>query len=361
MGICKNISSFVCLAVLLFWLPGCVGFLPQVSAPPLALSPDEHTRLGTAVGAKLLQVLGGPYHDKELAADLNRVCGTQASSAPVCAVAVADSGEAALYPLPGGQVIITRGLLAEAASGPALLSLLTHARQLAVNSDKDRATRSMNKAIREFLANPGSPYNPAAADIRLARLFKETGCEQDCLTLIRKSGNEKVGSAALPVSIQRLAGVQAAYMLLEQAKALEKSGDQAQAIATYLQAAVQAPDEPRVLESLGLAYLRAGQLQPARLHLQRAIKLQPDYYRSLMGLGYLHLQMDKLQLANQVLAESVRLLPVTENLFLLAEAREKSGDVEGAMLLYRVIVASDRYSKLGRTSASRLAPPAGDQ
>ena len=78
-----------------------------------------------------------------------------------------------------------------------------------------------------------------------------------------------------------------------------------------------------------------------------------------MGLGYLHLQLGKFRLANQTLARSVSLLPMTENLFLLAEAREKSGDVEGAMLLYRLIVETDPSSKLGRASVSRLEKSAG--
>ncbi len=151
------------------------------------------------------------------------------------------------------------------------------------------------------------------------------------------------------------------YKLLADAREFESSNDQAQAIATYLQAASITPDEPRILGSLGLAYLRAGQLQPARLHLQKSVKLQPDYYRTQMGLGYLYLQLGKIRLANEALAVSVRMLPVTENLFLLAEAREKSGDTEGGMLLYQLVVESDRDSKLGRTSVNRLAQSAGSQ
>ena len=110
-----------------------------------------------------------------------------------------------------------------------------------------------------------------------------------------------------------------------------------------------------------MAYLRAGQLQSARLHLQEAVKLQPNYYRSRMGLGYFYLQSGKLSRASEMLAESVELLPVTENLFLLAEAREKSGDNKGARMLYKVIVESDPDSKLGQSSARRLAQQTGGQ
>ena len=80
-----------------------------------------------------------------------------------------------------------------------------------------------------------------------------------------------------------------------------------------------------------------------------------------MGLGYLYLQQGKVSQANDELAESVRLLPVTENLFLLAEAREKGGDVEGGLSLYRLIVDKDPHSTLGRTAARRLAHAKGVQ
>jgi len=80
-----------------------------------------------------------------------------------------------------------------------------------------------------------------------------------------------------------------------------------------------------------------------------------------MGLGYLSLQLGKFQQANELLTKSVRLLAVAENLFLLAETREKSGDATGAAALYRLVVEADRYGKLGRSAAERLAQKAGAQ
>jgi Flp pilus assembly protein TadD len=168
-------------------------------------------------------------------------------------------------------------------------------------------------------------------------------------------------SEEVPGPIRILKELQPAYALLEEARQLEKAGNPSQAIILYLKAATMAPDEPHILGSLGMAYLRAGELQTARLNLQKAVRLQPDYYRTRMGLGYLYLQQGKVRKANDELAESVRLLPVTENLFLLAEAREKGGDAEGGMSLYKLIVAKDPHSKLGRTAASRLARAKGVQ
>jgi predicted TPR repeat methyltransferase len=78
-----------------------------------------------------------------------------------------------------------------------------------------------------------------------------------------------------------------------------------------------------------------------------------------MGLGYLALEKGSLRQASRELAESVKLLPVIENLFLLAESREKSGDIKDALALYRIIVKADPGSKLGRSSARRLAQAGG--
>jgi tetratricopeptide (TPR) repeat protein len=361
MRIYKNILYLICLSAVLLGLTGCADLARNMSAPPLALSGKDEARVGAAVEVKLIQMLGGPYYDKNITADLKRLCRRQVQSPHTCKITVADRSAPALYPLPGGRAILSRGLLAEISSRAELKELLASAAKLSENAYDDRATRAMNEALKEFLSNPDSQYDPDSADLRLARHFEQTPCEQSCIDSIGRSGTYRSDPLTLPDSIKRLTELRPGYELLVRARAFEKAEDQARAIATYLQAATEAPDEPRILGALGLAYLRAGQLQSARLHLQKAVKLQPDYYRTRMGLGYLYLQSGKIRKANQSLAESVRLLPVTENLFLLAEAREKSGDIEGASLLYRLIVESDSNSKLRRTSARRLAEATGKQ
>ncbi len=353
MRISQNLLYTICLFVALAWLGGCSGLTQSLPAESPKLTSAEQDRVGTAVEAKLLQMLGGPYYDKALVNDLNRIV----RSEQPFKVSVADQSTPALYPLPGGRVVMTRGLLAEVRSRPELEAFLAHAAHLSNRIYEDRMARSMAKATEEVLSAASALYDPDSAEIQLAREFKEARCERDCLTSIWLSTNQAgdPASAGLPESVERLFALQPGYEMLDAAQEFEKIDNQAEAIATYLQAAATAPDEPRILGSLGLAYLRAGQLQPARLHLQKAVELQPDYYRTQMGLGYLYLQTGKYGQANQSLAASVRMLPVTENLFLFAEAREKSGDIKGAMLLYRFVAESDRSSKLGRTAASRLA------
>jgi tetratricopeptide (TPR) repeat protein len=317
--------------------------------------------LGESIEARLLQMLGGPYHASSLTTALKRACLDQSPGKDRCKLTVADLSSPALYPLPGGHLILTRGLLTEISSDDELSSLLEKGVALAEKVYEDHATREMNEAMTAQLAGQDSKYDPDAADIRLARLFKAAACEEECLALNRTASNGKPEVTRLPDSVERLATLRPGYDLLNKARSFEKQGNEAQSIATYLQAATATPDEPRILRALGMAYLRAGQLQSARLHLQKAVKLQPDYYRSRMGLGYLYLKQGHLRQASQQLAESVALLPVIENLFLLAEVREKSGDLKDALALYTIIVEADPDSKLGRSSANRLAQSTGEK
>jgi hypothetical protein len=351
----------ICLAALLTWLGGCGGLTPLGPAEEPPLSAEQQARVGTAVAEKLIQILGGPYYDGQLAADLNRMAARQVSRPPV--LAVADRSAAELYPLPGGRIVMTRGLLAGMRSRAELDSLLRYAARLADTANRARMSPSMAETAGQVLSRTSSVFDPDAAAIRLARLIAREPCGQDCLApvLVDPARAGTPGLPPLPESVRRLAELQPGFELLASAREYEQREDQGKAIATYLQAAAATPDEPYILGSLGLAYLRAGQLQPARLHLQKAVDLQPDYYRTLMGLGYLSLQLGKFQQANELLAESVRLLAVAENLFLLAETREKSGDATGAAALYRLVVEADRYGKLGRSAAERLAQKAGAQ
>lgn len=344
-------------------LAGCADLNQYVPAEPPPLTPSQQDKIGTAVEGKLIQMLGGTYYDQALTADLNHMAMALVADNRPFMITIADRSAAALYPLPGGRAIMTRGLLNEVQSHAELESLLIYAEQLAGRIYQKKTTRSMVETTERVLSETEAVYDPESATIRLARLFEQEACEQECLAVA--APRRKMASAAkspdLPQSIRRLNELQPGYTLLAQAREIENAGNQGKAIATYLQAAAAAPDEPQILRALGLAYLRAGQLQQARLHLQKAVKLQPDYYRSLMGLGYLSLQLGDVQQSSRLLTDSVRLLAIPENLFLLAEVREKTGDAKGAMALYQLVVEADPSGKLGQTSASRLADAAGNR
>jgi|GEM_PF-1431123 len=347
------------IIIALTWLTGCAGMDQYLPADAPLLTTDQENKVGSAVEDRLLQLLGGPRHDQALLGELDSLVKPVVGDFGRFNVSVADKSAAALYALPGDRVVVTRGVLSKIRDQGELVALLQHAVAFTRTAYSDRANRASNKATAEILSLKESVYDPESGSIRLARIFAQKPCEGSCLTSLMQSGVSRSGE--VPESIRMLKELQPAYELLKEAQRLEKADNSSQAITQYLNAATMAPDEPQILGALGMAYLRAGELQTARLNLQKAVKLQPDYYMTRMGLGYLFLQQGKVRKANDQLADSVRLLPVTENLFLLAEAREKGGDAEGGMSLYRLIVETDPHSKLGRTAASRLVRSKGAQ
>jgi uncharacterized protein HemY len=265
-----------------------------------------------------------------------------------------------MYILPGENVILTRGLLAEIMSTGELISLLSYATRSSYDPLAGRTNRKVARAVEELSAKRESIYDPEAPTIRLANFFEGRGCLDNCLEISREfSSSGSLVKQSLPESFVRLRELKAGFELLAQARSAEKKGKQGESISIYLQAATKAVDQPRILNALGMAYLRSGDAKSASLHLKKAAKLQPDYYRTQMGLGYLFLQQGEVRKAKDKLAASVKLLPVTENLFLLAEAMEKSDDLTGAKSLYQLVAESDRFSKLGRTALSRLKEMAG--
>ncbi len=332
---------------------GCAGMDRYLPAEAPKLTAEQEIEVGAVAGDRLLQLLGGPHHDKALAEEIESLVKLDAEIAGRLTVSLADKSAAALYVLPGDRVVLTRGLLSEIRDLGGLKALLQHAAALTRTGSSVQANRASNQATMEILSTKESVYDSESGSIRLARIFAERPCEGNCIKSLLISGVNS--SKDVPESIRLLKELQPAYASLAEAQRLERADNFSQAIIYYLKAATMAPDEPHILGSLGMAYLRAGELQTARLNLQKAVKLQPDYYKTRMGLGYLYLQQGQVRKANNQLAESVRLLPVTENLFLLAEAREKGGDAEGSMSLYRLIIEKDPQSKLGRTAASRLA------
>ena len=347
------------LLVVLACLAGCAGIDQSLTSDTVQLAPQQEARLGAAVEDRLLQMLGGRYHNPALVNELQSQVEKELGTAGHFTVVIADKNAVALFALPDDRVVLTRGLMAKIRHQGELVDVIRRAAALNGTVSTARASRAARKATTEILSLQESLYDPESGSIRLARIFARKPCAESCLTSSLPSSVSRPGT--LPESIRLLKDLQPAYALLEEARQLEKANKPAQAITLYLEAATMAPDEPYILGALGTAYLRAGELQTARLNLQKAVRLQPDYYRTRMGLGYLYLQQGQVSKANDELAESVRLLPVTENLFLLAEAREKGGDVAGGMSLYRLIVDKDPQSKLGRTAASRLARAKGVQ
>ncbi len=164
----------------------------------------------------------------------------------------------------------------------------------------------------------------------------------------------RVGRQEFLAATARLRQVQPAYELYDRARRLEKEGKVRAAIDTYLQAAAKGPDEALILTGLGMAYLRAEQLTPARQHLQRALRLDDGYYLTSLGLGYIELQRNQPQAALKRLERSMELMPTLQGAFLLAESHEKLGHRQKAIELYQEVAKADARGKLGQEAVRRL-------
>lgn len=152
----------------------------------------------------------------------------------------------------------------------------------------------------------------------------------------------------------RLRKVQPGYELYEEARRLEVQDSLAAALETYHRALEAAPNEALIYTGLGLASLKAGDLNPARRYLQKAVQLDGGYYRSHLGLGYVYLQKGENLAAVKAAERSVELLPTLQGGFLLAEGYEKTGRRQQALELYREVAGADPGGRLGRAAAEKV-------
>jgi len=166
--------------------------------------------------------------------------------------------------------------------------------------------------------------------------------------------NGRLGAEPFLAATTRVRELQPGYELYDQARQQERKGDLQGAIATYLQAAAKAPDQPLILSGLGMAYLKAEDQLSARRHLARAVQLDPDYYQSQLGLGYLYLEQKNLPRAQEHLQKSLDLLPTGQGAYLLAETHEKQGDKAKALALYQAVAEADPNGQLGQAAAAKV-------
>lgn len=168
------------------------------------------------------------------------------------------------------------------------------------------------------------------------------------------TGGERRGEAEFARVITTLSRTQQGYATHDQARQMEHEGRIAEAIALYHRALLEAHDEPLILCRLGLAYLRGEDLVPARRYLIKAVNLQGDYYQSRLALGYVYLQKKQYAKARAQLEAGFQLLPTLEGGYLLAQARENLGDIEGARSLYEAVISAAGADRLARHAADRL-------
>ena len=80
----KNILCLIGLGASLLLIAGCAGLVHHIPAEPLTLTSTEKGRLGEVIETRLLQMLGGPYHDISLTTALKRACLDQSQRKARC-------------------------------------------------------------------------------------------------------------------------------------------------------------------------------------------------------------------------------------------------------------------------------------
>lgn len=407
--------------VLTLLMAGCGGprMIPrsQVALPGTpadVVAADERAdRTGERLFPVACQLLGGLYPDNALQAYLQKVGKRLLAPGEAGRFVVVNESRPDALALPGGFILVTRGLLAELEREGQLAALLAHqlehvrqghAAQLAGASQgepppfvtgpsytpearlaperaglllKSRFTaRQEAESLRGSLPRLAKAGYDPREGARLQEFFlargeaNRAGWREEMLKRHPLSGNDsktldrdsgafpgavtRTGDGEFHQALRRLRANLPGFALYDEARALERGGRLREAVATYLRAATTAPDESIILAALGTAYLQAGDLGSARLHLAKAVALDQRYYYSRMGLGYAHLQQGGAVAAIAELEESLRLLPSQRAAFLLAEAYEKEGKIPAAREFYRAVTEADPRSKLGKFAAERL-------
>lgn len=376
----KNNFWMMLLIILSLLLLGCAG--GPLSGPSsqlrieLELTPQQEISVGACANRRILQRLGGLYPDQDLAAYVSSIGQQLArhSQRPQLNYhfSIANDSSPTALALPGGFVLITRGLIAQLASETQLASILAreishivagHSLQilrynvrLTEHSLADLLTLEKGDTARQiletrvltdaFLHVQYREDQQLETDLLSAELLAKTG-----YPLQNLSGADK---KRFNVNTESLKETQEAYQLYDTAKKVEKDGAYGDAIEIYHRAMQKAPGHGLLLTGLGMAYLRNEDLVPARRYLLKAVRADSEYYRSHMGLGYVYLDSDQADQAVSHLQLSVDLLPVVEGVFLLADAHVLKGRVVRARELYQSVVEADRKGPLGQAAVERV-------
>jgi len=412
---------FISIVVILLVAGGC-ALRPHVARvkDDSPLSVQQEIRFGQIVSSTLIQYLGGDYPEADLENYVNQIARrlTTDNGPQLRQIRIANHSDAYSFALPGGFVVVTRGLLQGLESEPQLAALL--AREIG-HFQAGFVTEKLKPLIRGravFLQDvqPGDQYY--SQRILLIRELTEValreglGAEKDnnadiaTIDVLARSGypldgffelndkwqhlNRTVNDSSRSAHPYQLSALRlqaardyiaATYPGYRGTKGLDSTthirqlvNPQPLAIAyqLYDQArlaeaageqtkalqlyhqAIQQQPQGLLLTALGMAYLRGEDLIPARRYLRQAVNVDADHYQSRLGLGYIHLQRSEWMDAIVQLEASLALFPTLQGVFLLAETEEGRDNVTRARELYRHLLEVDGSSNLGRAAAERL-------
>ncbi len=413
--------GFLSIVLILLVVGGCA------LRPPVAwvkddtpLSVQQKIRLGQILSNTLVQYLGGDYPETALESYVNQVARSLMTDngSLLKKIRIANHSDSYSFALPGGVVVVTRGLLHGLESEPQLAALL--AREIG-HFQAGFVTERLRPLIRGravFLqdVHPGGQHYSQRlllirelTDVTLRKAFggeKDNNADIAAIDVLVRGGYPLNGFFELNDIWQRLSrtdieGSQLAHPYQLSALRLQAARDYIDA--TYpgyrgtkgldsithvqqlvnpqsLAVAYQLYDQARsaeaageqtkamqlyhqairqqpqslLLTALGMAYLRGEDLIPARRYLRQAVTVAADFYQSRLGLGYIHLRRSEWSDAVAEIEASLALLPTLQGVFLLAEAEEGRGNGDRARNLYRHLLEVDGRSALGRAATERL-------
>ncbi len=372
-------------------LTACV---PQLATSPWSttapLTPDLLIRSGDAAAQRLIQEHGGRFVDETVQTYLNTLVDRVSQSCAFDDISwrliVVNDDACDLIAVPGGTLLVYRGLLERINDETQLAALLSHAMahlkaghevQGALNADvlrgkvdplpgaDDAGVRG--QPLADFLVNQiYTPGEESAAhqlffERDVTRIAPGAACGWSARHPGKPLGVTRPGGWALEDDAVRFADMHAVvvhlaagYDVFEQAQQLERQDKLPQAISLYLQAATQASDQGLILTGIGLAYLQVGEVNSAYHYLQRAVRLDGHYYRSRLGLGYVFSQQGKLSEAEEQLNRSRTLLPTLQGHYLLADLYARQDNWSDAEVLYRQVMAADPQGTLGKAARRAL-------
>lgn len=416
MMITRNIVQICflpCLAILLF-LQGCAGHRIEIDVSGVA--PAAEATYARQLNPFVRQHLGSTVQNEDLQAYLGlvgrRLLG---NDQPGWTFSVVNDPAVAAFALPGGEIIVTRGLFSQVESEAELLVVLAHL------LGHDRARHGLQAALadsdghlsaaglvlpsavgaaadaEDFLKYAYGAGQEIAADRYALEILASAGVEPDelmtrltaleqrlerlpesqnaswltrhpltperikaatgaiqTLAVATREKNSSTTTTTFDALHADLLAVRPAYDLYQQAVQVEKQGSVDRAIDLYLQGAVAAPEETLILTGLGMAYMRQEALVAARQHLTRAARLDPDYYYPQLGLGYIYLQQQDLIQAAKRLRRSQTLLPTAQGAYLLARVFDEAADPQTALDAYRDIVRDYAGSRMATLAARRI-------
>jgi predicted Zn-dependent protease len=407
-----KIKLFILLSISLLTiivLSGCVGMHRTVDLA--SISAADEAAYARAVNPLVWQRLGAIIPDESVQGYIDLVAGSLKRAEANQTFFVVNDPAPAAFVLPGGGIVVTRGLLHHLNTEAELIVILAHlighdlarhGMQLAAQQLPDTGeTVSISGDVAaiaslHFLAEPFSDEQEIAADRYAAKILADSGFDplpiMDLLPQIYSrlaalpdfqsepflrqhplsSGRNKAAQvsvrltqAAEPKAKNKnslsfdefhttLLITKAGYDMYQQALQLEKQGAEDRAIGLYLQAAAAAPDEALILTGLGLAYMRQEALVAARQHLTRAVRLNSRYYHPQLGLGYIYLQQNDFVRAEKRLRRSQALLPTALGGYLLAKLYDDAADVHAAIKYYRLVVRHYKGSQMGALAEKRI-------